>query len=267
MKILLVLGVMLFAQVLAPLASAAACSAPAGIWGPFTPLEQAQARMAATRSLKIVAIGSSSTSGTGASSPEHSYPAQLGRILQARFPQVRVEVVNSGIGGETVALNLARFDRDVLAHHPDLVIWQVGTNDAFQKKAAGEVRAGILAGIRKVRATGAELVLMESQYFPERPETPALTSARGAIRQAAEDARVEFLPRYALMRHWIETGLFSPGTMLIADKIHMTDASYHCLAEREADLLPGTRAKSEPLLARTTGIRAAATASRTLAQH
>ncbi|WP_222183874.1 SGNH/GDSL hydrolase family protein [Geminicoccus harenae] len=247
MRSLLALSLMTLALAGLPSpAPAAACDAPSGIWGPFAPLERTQARLAATRSLKVVAIGSSSTYGTGATSREHSYPAQLARILRERFPQAKVEVINAGIGGETVARNLARFDRDVLAHHPDLVIWQVGTNDAFQKKAVQEVYAGVQAGIRQVRAAGAELVLMESQYFPERPETEALSQARATIHQAAADAGVEFLPRYALMRHWIETGLFSPATMLVADKIHMTDASYQCLAERVADLLPATPAAGEP---------------------
>ena len=240
MRSLLALSLMTLALAGLPASAgaAAACDAPSGVWGPFAPLERTQARLAATRSLKVVAVGSSSTYGTGATDREHSYPAQLARILRERFPQAKVEVINAGIGGETVARNLARFERDVLAHHPDLVIWQVGTNDAFQKKAVQEVYAGVQAGIRRVRATGAELVLMESQYFPERPETEALSQARTTIRQAAADAGVQFLPRYALMRHWIEAGLFKPATMLAADKIHMTDASYQCLAERVADLLP-----------------------------
>jgi len=241
MRLLLVLSLMTLALVGLPAPTgAAACDAPSGVWGPFDSLPRTWARLAATRSLKIVAIGSSSTYGTGATSREHSYPAQLARILRGRFPQAKVEVINAGIGGETVMRNLARFEHDVLAHHPDLVIWQVGTNDAFQKKTVQEVYAGILAGIRQVRTAGAELVLMESQYFPERPETEALSQARATIRQAAADSGVQFLPRYALMRHWIETKLFSPETMLVADKIHMTDASYQCLAERVADLLPAT---------------------------
>ncbi len=243
MRSLLALSLMTLALAGLPSpAPAAACDAPSGIWGPFAPLERTQARLAATRSLKIVAVGSSSTYGTGATSREHSYPSQLARILRQRFPQAKMEVINAGIGGETVALNLARFERDVLAHRPDLVIWQVGTNDAFQKKGTQEVYAGIQEGVRRVRASGAELVLMESQYFPERPETEALAQARATIRRAAADAGVEFLPRYALMRHWIKAGLFSPKTMLIADKIHMTDASYQCLAERVADLLPAAPA-------------------------
>jgi acyl-CoA thioesterase-1 len=40
-----------------------------------------------------------------------------------------VNVINSGRVGDTIPDNLARFGRDVLAHTPDLVVWQLGTND------------------------------------------------------------------------------------------------------------------------------------------
>jgi acyl-CoA thioesterase-1 len=219
-------------------ADAAACDAPAGVWGPFAPLTQVVRQLDERRSLVVVALGSSSTYGTGATSRERSYPAQLGAILRTRFPQADIQVINAGVGGETVALNLARLDRDVLAHRPDLVIWQVGTNDAFQKKSIQEVYAGIRTGIARLRAAGAEVVLMEAQYFPDLPDTDAQKAARAMVRKAAQEAQVAYLPRYTLMQHWIEARSFLPATMIGRDKIHMTDASYRCLAERVADLFP-----------------------------
>nr|WP_169728284.1 SGNH/GDSL hydrolase family protein [Geminicoccus roseus] len=198
--------------------------------------------------MTIVAIGSSSTYGTGATSPKRSYPSQLAEILSIRYPNTPIEVINSGIGGETISRNLMRFERDVLAYRPNLVIWQVGTNDAFQGRSITEVYDDLQTGIARIRNSGADIVLMEAQYFPDRPDTDALRSVREAVRQAANDADVELLPRHALMRHWIETGRFSPATMLMADRIHMTDSSYHCLAERVADLLPAAGSQFRPII-------------------
>src|SRR5258708_35757413 len=76
------------------------------------------------RSLKIVAIGSSSTEGAGASSPGSAHPARLEALLNARFAGVAIRVLNRGIGGEEEADMLARFDRAVIAEKPDLVLWQ-----------------------------------------------------------------------------------------------------------------------------------------------
>jgi lysophospholipase L1-like esterase len=246
MKNTLIMGAMLLALSAAPtMAAASPCAAPEGLWGPFKPLATSQKVLATRGSLKIVALGSSSTFGTGATSPDHAYPAQLASILQKRFPDVRIEVINAGIGGETVDKNLARLDRDVLAKKPDLVIWQVGTNDAFQKKSIADVYQGVLNGIARIKKTGADVVLMEAQYFPSRPDTDALKAARAMVRKAAIETHVDFLPRYTLMRYWIETGEFTPRTLLIADRIHMTDASYHCLARRVADLLPAPDAVAD----------------------
>ena len=232
---------------------AAPCDGPRDSWGPFMPLAHTEQRLRSHQPITVVAIGSSSTFGTGATSPGYSYPSQLADILRQRFPGARIDLVNAGIGGETVTSNLARFQHDVIAHRPDLVIWQVGMNDAFQRRDGAEVRTGILSGVAKVRAMGADIVLMDAQYLPTREDTVAMRSTRTLVRQTALEAHVQFLPRYVLMHHWIETGQFSPATMLVGDGIHMTDASYRCLAERVADLLPLSSAEQITLATNATG--------------
>ena len=78
---------------------------------------------------KIVAIGSSSTAGHGNIKP---YPERLLSLLQAKYPNARITMVNQGIGGQEAPIELERFDTDVIAEKPDLVIWQVGTNAVWQ---------------------------------------------------------------------------------------------------------------------------------------
>src|SRR5262245_37598081 len=51
-------------------------------------------RIAQGLPLKIVAIGSSSTFGTGASSPDKSYPARLEAELKAKLPGLPITVIN-----------------------------------------------------------------------------------------------------------------------------------------------------------------------------
>jgi len=82
--------------------------------------------------LVIVAIGSSSTQGVGASDQAHTYPALLAEELRRRWPRLAVTVANKGVGGEDAEQMLARFPRDVLPYHPQLVIWQTGSNSVLQ---------------------------------------------------------------------------------------------------------------------------------------
>lgn len=74
---------------------------------------------------KIVAIGSSTTAGRGNIT---AYPGRLLSLLQNEYPKANIAMVNKGIGGQEAPIEFQRFDTDVIAEKPDLVIWQVGTN-------------------------------------------------------------------------------------------------------------------------------------------
>jgi acyl-CoA thioesterase-1 len=141
------------------------CSAPAEA----TELENLptnfREKIAERRPLKIVAIGSSSTFGTGASSPDRSYPSRLEAELKARLPGVPVTVLNKGIGGEEAPQMIARFDADVFEEAPDLVLWQVGSNSVLMNHPTpGEV---IREGVESIKASGAEVILVNPQYAPK----------------------------------------------------------------------------------------------------
>ena len=97
------------------------CAAPAHVAAASVQqLPRTSVALSQKHTLRIVAVGSSSTQGTGASSPSKAYPAQLDAILEQRFPGAKIEVINKGIGGETAAGTVARLDRDVLSFRPIL---------------------------------------------------------------------------------------------------------------------------------------------------
>jgi lysophospholipase L1-like esterase len=188
--------------------------------------------------LRIVCLGSSSTQGVGASDAARtSYPAQLAAILAGRA-RGRVEVVNKGVGGETVADNLARLERDVVALRPGLVIWQVGTNDALRRLPPAEVRLQLLDGIRRLRAAGATVVLMDPQPLGRPDAERAVAEMAAMIRQVSAETGAMLFSRRDAVRRWLAAGTFSsPATLYARDGLHMNDASYRCLAEDVADLL------------------------------
>ena len=90
-------------------------------------------KLASGEPITIVAIGSSSTAGAGASSPAANYPSRLAGRAHAAFPEAsRFTVLNRGVNGEEVADMLRRFDTAVVAEKPDLVLWQLGTNSVIR---------------------------------------------------------------------------------------------------------------------------------------
>lgn len=188
------------------------------------------ARLEQSRSLKIVAIGSSSTAGAGASSPGNAYPDQLEDDLARLFPGHRIDVVNAGANGQEVPEMLARLDRDVLAHRPDLVIWQFGSNGLLRGRPPSELESGARIGIDRIRATGADVVLMDLQHAPRIDGTPARDEILAMMARLGQSTGSAVFHRYRLMKSWAASLGGGYGRMVHPDQLHMTDDSYHCMA-------------------------------------
>jgi lysophospholipase L1-like esterase len=157
---------------------------------------------------KIVAIGSSTTAGEG---NIKAYPERLLSLLLTKYPNAKITMVNQGIGGQEAPSELQRFDTDVIAEKPDLVIWQVGTNAVWQgpdlkppPPSFEETTRAIRDGLVKLRdETQADVILMDLQYVPA-----VLTPAKKdkalamveAISELARDAGVNVFRRFAFMK-------------------------------------------------------------------
>jgi lysophospholipase L1-like esterase len=166
------------------------------------------AQSLATGQARIVAIGSSTTAGEG---NIKAYPERLLSFLQAEYPNTVITMVNQGIGGQEAPSELLRFDTDVIAEKPDLVIWQVGTNAVWQRPdlkppppSFDETTRAIRDGLIKLRdETQADVILMDLQYVPAvlTPATKdkALEMVK-AITELAREAGVNVFRRFAFMK-------------------------------------------------------------------
>src|SRR6202011_634011 len=113
------------------------------------------------------AIGSSSTVGLWVLRSESTYPEVMRQELARLRSNAEIKVVNSGRVGDTIEDNVARFERDVFSHKPDLVVWQLGTNDvAWGGNPDAKLRDRIIQGIQMLKASGADVILMDLQYAP-----------------------------------------------------------------------------------------------------
>jgi len=160
--------------------------------------------------VRIVAMGSSSTAGRLDVVP---YPHRLELYLRARyqdrFPDLRIDVLNRGKGGEEAIEELPRFESDIFAERPSMVIWQVGTNAVFHKEDMkydlDKVAAAISEGLARLRKQPMDVLLINPQYVTAMLlDSRAEDSARmvSLISAAAERAQVDVFRRWALMRHW-----------------------------------------------------------------
>ena len=214
--------------------ASASCEAPAALIVIEPTLARVVAQIGHRLPLTIVAMGSSSTQGVGASAPELSYPSRLEAALKERFPGIDIRVINRGKGGEDVSEELARLDRDVIAEHPELVIWQVGTNAVLRRDDLTADRELIERGVAQLKESGSDVVLMDLQYAPRVLARPAYAEMEQLIATVAERDRVGLFHRFEIMRYW-QTSQQENAQMVGPDGLHMTDRSYGCLAVALAD--------------------------------
>jgi lysophospholipase L1-like esterase len=211
-------------------ASRAVCTAPAELVRLNYSLNRVAQKILAKQALTIVAIGSSSTFGQGASSPAMSYPSRLAVELQGLFPDSPVTVLNRGVNGETEADMLARFDRDVFAAKPDLVIWQVGSNSVLAGLSMGSTAAMIRDGLSRLKANGVDVIVVDPQYAPAIVKRGADTMVH-MIALTTRKARVDLFERFAVMRHWRLKDNMPFRTFVTDDELHMNDWGYDCMAK------------------------------------
>ncbi|HXF87423.1 MAG TPA: SGNH/GDSL hydrolase family protein [Xanthobacteraceae bacterium] len=207
------------------------CTAPADSARFVWPLKHTGRKLLAGRPLSIVAIGSSSTAGDGASSPAASYPSRLLVDLRMRFPFRPITMKNRGVGGTEIKDMLAKFDAEAAEDRPDLVLWQFGTNSLLRNRTITEAMLVIEQGMRKFKALNADLIVVNPQYAPKVLAKAQTEFMLGIIAEAANQSHVNVFDRFAVMRYWHVTQRIPFSTFLSPDELHMNDWSYACIAK------------------------------------
>jgi lysophospholipase L1-like esterase len=212
------------------------CLPPKGGAKSMGSLPHVAAKLAAGQPVVIVAFGSSSTAGYGSTSPEFTYPNRLAAQLHRQYPGADITIVNRGQGREDAPEMMKRLQKEVIDMHPDLVIWQVGTNAVLRNLDPAETAKMVEDGVARVQAAGADLVLVDPQYSPAvnaKPESAGkIVKLLGKV---AELRHVGIFPRFEVMRDWHEKQALPMDSFVIADGLHMNDWGYACFAQLLGD--------------------------------
>jgi acyl-CoA thioesterase I len=194
------------------------------------------------RKIKVVAIGSSSTAGEDNTIP---FPPRLELILRKRFPDRMIDVLDRGIGGQEAPEELSRFESDVIAEAPALVIWQVGTNAIYHRTLYDPYRvAGTIAtGLSWLKGLEMDVILMDLQYAPvllgdfetdlaakeqKEKDTRLMVSL---IYGVANAAKVNLFPRFALMERWVTVDRIDQARLIGPDGLHQTEFANDCVTQ------------------------------------
>jgi lysophospholipase L1-like esterase len=199
------------------------------------PLPRAAEFIEKSKTLKIVVIGTSSSTLPGASGEALAYPARLEVALHKKLPDVKVKVISLAKPRQTAADMAEGFSKVIRDEKPALVIWQTGTYDAMRGVGAENFQTTLESAVEKLQAVGADVIFMNMQYSPRTEAVISVAPYADAIRWVALEHAVNVFDRQAIMRHWSELGTFD---LLTATKSLDTAAKVHdCFGTMLADLI------------------------------
>jgi acyl-CoA thioesterase I len=198
------------------------------------PLVSTKAKLRAGGTLTIVAFGSSSTTGFGAFGHGTAFPDVMKQELLRLYPAARIELINSGRIMEDLGDNIARLDNDVLRYKPDLLVWQIGTNDVVWRGIADNAGEMLSESIKRIKAAKTDVVLMDLQYTPLVLANSRYMRMEKIIADAADQEKVGYFPRFLLMKRAIDAGV----TGLVAwDGLHNSAEGYACVGVALAQMI------------------------------
>jgi len=111
------------------------------------------------------------------------------------------------------------------------VLWQLGTNSVLHDHEISGNGTLLAGGLTLLKATGADVVLINPQYAPKVLAHPAVETMVELISATAKAADVELFDRFAVMKYWREEAKLPFAAFLNADQLHMNDWGYTCVAE------------------------------------
>lgn len=201
------------------------------------PLKALGRAVRANKNVKVLAIGSSSTVGVGASSPAATYVANLETTLEGSLKGMNFDVVGRGMSGEVAEGAADRLKREVEETKPDLVVWQVGTNDAIRHVSIDDFKACLKKALAWLAESRIDVVLIDPQYGAALTKDEYYERVVGAIAEVAREARVLLVDRFEAMRELQRDR--GDTFYLSSDNLHLNDRGHRCMAEQLARAIVG----------------------------
>ena len=187
-----------------------------------SPLPNVAAALQKRRTVRILAIGNSAGRRHG------GYTRQIERLLKQVVKGADVVIINRGVSGELAANAALRIKNEVAMTSPDLVIWQVGTDDALAFVPLDEFAETVQSTITWLKEHQVDVVLAGLQYVDRVAQDDNYYRMRELLREIAAKEHVMIIRRYEAMQ-FIAAAQNAGG--FGQDEFERTEAGYNCLAQ------------------------------------
>jgi lysophospholipase L1-like esterase len=192
-----------------------------------SPLPNVAAALAKNKRIKILAIGASASAGPGVL--HGGFTGEARQILRQAIKGLDVVMINRGVSGELASQAASRIKNEVALIEPDMVLWQVGTNDALAYVPLEELEATVVETLTWLKEHKIDPVLVGLQYVDRMEQDEHYRKVRELLRSIAARENVLIVRRYEAQRLLAQAAMSGGG--LYPDEFERTEAGYTCLAQ------------------------------------
>ncbi|TNC11716.1 SGNH/GDSL hydrolase family protein [Methylobacterium terricola] len=181
------------------------------------------------RAVQVLTIGSNS-GGIGTAA---TYPVRLEDALTRSLPDIEVTVESRGVSGEIAFGAAERLRNQVAEIEPDLVVWQVGGNDALARVDIEDFSQSLAETVAWIKSHGIDVVLVDPQYTASLAKDDYYRQFVQAIQKVAEREQVPLVQRYEAMRYLATRAIsaLKGDTAQAGAGFRLADLGYRCMAE------------------------------------
>lgn len=218
-------------------AGAVTCPVPEPFARPGWSLTAVRAQIGTKQAIRIVVVGTASSTGMGLSAPDKVYPERLAFYLRAGLPGQPVELINRSKRGWSATEMAKALPEIIREERPTLVVWQTGTVEAVRSIDVNEMGDALLAGVAELSKAKANVILMDPQYSPR---TAALVDFRSYTKYMAwisQSTDAEYFRRYELMRAWVESGAIAFDDIVTTAQQKTADRAHECIGRALAEMI------------------------------
>ena len=183
-----------------------ACEVPAYLLNSDSTLARVAAAVKGGKPLNVLVVGSRSS--TIASQDSSAYPAKLLAMLKDKLASMNINLSVEIQSGKTAEETVGTLVKLVEAKSPTLVIWQTGTVDAIRGVDPDDFRSAVEEGVTALQKAGVDVVLVNLQYSPRTETMTSVPPYLDNMRVVAQQHDIPLFDRFAIMRHWNDTGDF-----------------------------------------------------------
>lgn len=195
-----------------------------------TPLRSVRQALREKRPVTVLSVGATTPVGAGGSGLAN-YPVRLEHDLEALLRGIDVQIVSRGISGDIGDDATDRLKLEVAELHPDLVVWQVGTNDALARTEREDFAEPLRATLSWLSRNHVDVVLIDPQYVERLASDNHYAMIVKTIGSVAREARVPLVHRFDAMADLARQTTAPAGEN---DGFRLNELGYRCMAEYAA---------------------------------